>query len=243
MSGTTPQTGLNRNQLTMAIMAWLHRVSLKTPVANDFDACAGFVALAEQDMNERLRARCMVLRTTNPVLGQYVTLPCDYLEAVDVRLQNGPELTYQPRGLLAEQWWARTVQAPGDPAWSGYTPAAVPWNNGQPTFYSIVGGEMELSPFPDNAALLAQPMPNIELAYYQRLNLGMNDTDTNNVLSLYPSCYIYGSLIHAAPFLRDDARVQTWATLYNNAVTGANAEHERSRTQGSRLRAQYRRLA
>ena len=163
--------------------------------------------------------------------------------AFDVRLENGPELLYQPRGLLADQRWARVVQAPGDPAWSGYSPAAVAWNNGQPTYYSIVGGEMELSPFPDNAALLAQPMPNLELAYYQRLGLGQNPTDSNSVLSFYPACYIYGALIQSAPFLRDDPRVQTWGTLYNNAVTGANAEHERARSAGSRLRQQYRRLA
>jgi hypothetical protein len=230
-----------RSELTNAVMAWLHRLAFRSPV-NDFDAVDTFIQLAETDINMRLRARGMITRVTQPVIGQYTPLPCDYLEAYDVRLGDGPSLQYQPRHALADARWARILNVPGDPAWSGYSPPAIPWNNGQPTFYSIVGAEMELSPFPDEGNP-APVLPNLELAYYQRQELGADDADTTVVLTQYPAIYLYGSLVQSAPFLRDDSRIATWSGLYEAEINGANTEAERARWQGTRLVQKYRRLA
>lgn len=245
---------MNRSQLRTAILAWINRASLRVPVSATWDPTIAFATLTEQDINERCRARCMVIRTSEEVDGQYLTLPCDYLEAVDIRLANGgPELLYMPRFQTAEAVWAHTTQSPGDPSWSGYAPdyypivnpSAVPWNNGQPKFYSVVGSQIEFVPFPipdpnNNDAIQTF---DVELAYYQRQILGPADTDTTQVLTTYPAIYLYGCLLQAAPFLREDPRVQTWGEMYNNAIVGANIEHERSRTQGSRLTQRYRRYA
>jgi hypothetical protein len=232
---------MSRVTLTASISAWLHRLAFRSPVT-DFDAIASFVTLAETDINMRLRARCMIARVTQPVVGQYTPLPCDFLEAYDVRLANGPELQYQPRGEMANARWARVLNIPGDPAWSGFAPPSIPWNNGQPNFYSIVGSEMELSPFPDTTPV-STALPNLELAYYQRQTLGPADNDTTPVLAQYPAVYLYGALVQSAPFLRDDARVATWSGLYEAEINGANSEAERARWQGTRLVARYRRLA
>lgn len=242
---------MNRAQLRLAILAWVNRAQLRVPVSATWDPTVAFTALAEQDINDRVRARCMVVRATEAVDGQYLTLPCDYLEAVDLRLGNGgPELLYMPRSGTAQTIWHHTTQAPGDPNWSGYAPDyypiidGVPWNNGQPKFYSVIGSQMEFVPFPtqdpNNSTVPSFP---VEMAYYQRQTLGPDDADTTAVLTTYPAIYIYGCLMQAAPFLREDSRVQTWSGAYQSAVTGANLEHERSRTQGSRLVQRYRRLA
>ena len=230
---------MNRSKLTNAILSFLHRGVINTPVT--FDAVGAFIALAEEDINKRLRSREMVVRVTQPIEGQYTTLPCDYLEAFDIRLQNGPALEYQPRADLANIYWGHWQQLPGDPAWSGYALPAVPWNAGQPSYFSIVGQQMELSPFPEDPDSMSV-LPNLELAYYQTQAMGPNDTDTTAVSSLRPSIYLYGSLIQSAPFLRDDSRVQTWGSLYEGSITSANDEHQRARTQGSKLRQRYRRL-
>jgi hypothetical protein len=232
---------MTRVDLSGAIMAWLHRLAFRSPVA-DFDAVSSFIQLCEEDVNKRLRSREMVTRVTTVVDAQYITLPCDYLEAYDVRLQNGPELQYQPRAELANMYWGHWQQIPGDPAWSGYTVPSVPWNAGMPAYYSVVGSQMELSPFPETLDAASQ-VPPLELAYYKQQALGPDDTDTTPVLSLRPSVYLYGSLIQSAPFLRDDSRLQTWGTFYEGAISSANEEHSRARTQGSRLRQRYARLA
>jgi len=245
---------MNRSQLVLSIMAWLHRTTFRTPVSDAFDATAGFIALCEQALNDTLRARCMVVRATQPVEGQYATLPCDYLEMLDARIIGGPPLTYIARADAAQAIYAQVSASPGN-GWQGgtqlppdwtpqLTPPAYPWNGGLPRNFSIVGGEIEFSPFPiPNPNLPPGQLPNFplcEMAYYQRISLGMDDDATNNVLSTYPAAYIYGSLIQSAPFLRDDGRVKLWSDMFSAAVTSANIEHERSRSQGGRLVQRFR---
>lgn len=245
---------MNRAQLRLSIMAWLHRANFRTPVAADFDPTAGFIALAEQEMNARLRARCMVVRTKQTVDGQYLTLPCDLLEPFDARLTNGPPLIYVSRDTTANALWMQSMGTPGNVAMAGFgpdfmpiiNPPAWPWQDGYPRAFTIIGGEIEFTPFPVyNSSLPAnqQNFPTCELAYYQRILLGPEDDDTNAVLSTYPGLYIYGSLVQSAPFLRDDSRVQTWAAFFQSGLDGANAEHERARTSGARLIQRTRRLA
>jgi hypothetical protein len=242
---------MNRAQLRLAIMAWLHRASFRTPMAPDFDATTGFIALAEQDMNERLRARCMVVRATEVIDAQYTPLPCDYLEMLDLRFAGGgPPVTYVPRDQAALALYNRTSGARVTDGQAGLVSDAIwpesnAWGTGKYHF-SIVGSEIEWVPFPTPPAQTdgqAVQWPLAEMAYYQRIQLGPDDTDTNNVLATYPACYIFGALIFSAPFLKDDARVATWQTAYDNAVVGANTEHERSRTQGGPINQRYRRLA
>lgn len=256
---------MNRAQLKLSIHAWLHRASLRTPVSTDFHAADGFIALAEQDMNERLRARCMIIRTTQEITGQYDTLPCDYLEMHDCRIAGGgPPLYYVSRDGTANALWAQTMARP--PGEANYNisqggtaaayfpivnPPAYPWGDGTPRAFTVIGLEIEWSPFPippiadPNNPIALPPFeyPSAEMAYFQRLSLGMDDTDTNQVLSLYPACYLYGALVHSAPFLRDDQRMMVWTQRYDQAIAGANAEAERAKSQGSRLRQTYKRLA
>jgi hypothetical protein len=243
---------MNRAQLNQAIMAWLHRTVFRTPASDTFDAVAGFIALAEQGLNDSLRARCMVVRATQSVEGQYMTLPCDYLEMLDARIVGGPPLTYMARADLAMALYEQVNASPGN-GWQGgtqlppdytpqLTPPAYPWNCGLPRNYNIVGGEIEFSPFPIPDPNATQPpvFPLCEMAYYQRLNLGMADTDTNSVLLTYPSVYIFGALLESAPFIRDDGRVKLWSDKFQTAVTAANIEHERARSQGGRLVQRFR---
>jgi len=59
-------------------------------------------------------------------------------------------------------------------------------------------------------------------------------------LERYPDAYLYGALVHSAPYLRDDARTQVFAALYQNAIDAINAESERSKYGGSGLKMKIR---
>ena len=39
-----------------------------------------------------------------------------------------------------------------------------------------------------------------------------------------------GALIHSMPFLGKDARMQTWAALFQSAIDGINADNEKAKT-------------
>jgi hypothetical protein len=236
---------ITRAQLVQGVYGWLHRASFRSPAPGaGFDPVGTFIAAGEVEINLDLRARCMVRRAVQTVDGQYLPLPCDYLEAIDIRLGDtaagfgGRELQYQPRREMGD---ARQAGAGG--SWAYVDPNTRACDTaGGPAYYSIVGDEIEVWP----VALPPSPVPanwsyyTIEMTYYQKQSLGFADDDTTAVLSTYPNIYTYAALVQSAPFLRDDARVQTWSGFYQAEVFRANAEHERARHQGSRLVQRYR---
>lgn len=59
------------------------------------------------------------------------------------------------------------------------------------------------------------------LIYYQRLDLLADQT--NEVLSRHPDIYLYATLLSAAPYIKDDARVAMWAEMFKSAAGEANA--------------------
>jgi len=58
------------------------------------------------------------------------------------------------------------------------------------------------------------------MTYYKGLDLATDST--NEVMTKYPNLYLYGSLIQAEPFLKNDKRMGTWATMYDRAMKKAN---------------------
>jgi len=232
-----------RAELETAILGFLHRGSFRSPVA--FNAVPSFVSLGEGEINLDLRARCMVQRAVQTVDAPLLPLPCDYLEALDIRLGDmadaygGRELRYQPRREMGD---LRAAGAAGswayvDPRSSAYT------IGGGPQYYSIVGDQLEIWPFaaPPVPPQAGWPVYSIEMSYYARQELGPDPADTTAVLTAYPAAYLYAALVQSAPFLREDGRLQTWTALYQAEIFRANAEHERARHQGSRIVQQYRR--
>jgi hypothetical protein len=102
---------------------------------------------------------------------------------------------------------------------------------GRPQYYSIIAGQIEVWPTPDSAYTG-------ELYYYAR-NTPLDDSNTSNwILQYFPDAYLYGALVHSAPYLVDDQRTQVWAALYQSAIDGINANNEKAKFGGSGLRMQ-----
>lgn len=56
-----------------------------------------------------------------------------------------------------------------------------------------------------------------------------DDVPTNALLAKYPDLYLYGALLQAAPWLRDNNSLPLWQTLYRQAAKEVNATESRSR--------------
>lgn len=54
------------------------------------------------------------------------------------------------------------------------------------------------------------------------------DQLTNQLLLEYPDIYLFGSLIQAEPFLKNDERLETWRAQYARAVGGLHAADKRA---------------
>jgi len=105
--------------------------------------------------------------------------------------------------------------------------------SGAPAYYAITAGEIEVYPAPDGTY-------DVELYYIGSIP-ALSDSNTANwLLERYPDAYLYGALVHAAPYLKDDARIQVFAALYQNAIDAINAESERSKYGGSGLKMKIR---
>ena len=93
--------------------------------------------------------------------------------------------------------------------------------SGQPAYYAVTAGEIEVYPVPDGTYTS-------ELYYFGKTP-ALSDSNTSNwILEHYPDAYLYGSLIHSAPYLKDDARIQVWAALYQNAIDAINQASEKA---------------
>jgi len=65
---------------------------------------------------------------------------------------------------------------------------------------------------------------NAEILYYELPAL-LDDTQQTNWLTEYaPNLLLYGALLEATPFLKNDERIQTWQGFYQSAANALNQE-------------------
>ena len=180
-----------------------------------------FIDLAEAQMNRDIRHWEM----ENLVSGQqsqgdkYMQVPADWLETIRFIVTTDNPSTLELASLSAI---ADKRQNTNDAA-------------GTPRFYSHVRGEFELFPTPDEDT-------DFELLYYQKIPSLSDSTTTNWLLDYAPDVYLYGSLLHSAPYLKDDDRLNLWAQMYSAAVVQLNAQSERVKNSGSGIRLNIRGL-
>jgi hypothetical protein len=91
---------------------------------------------------------------------------------------------------------------------------------------------MQLAPVPDSTYTL-------QMLYYGK-PVSLSDTTASNVfLANYPDALLYASLAEAEPYLMNDARIQTWATLYDRAITAINTSDQSSEYSGQPMSMSY----
>jgi hypothetical protein len=84
----------------------------------------------------------------------------------------------------------------------------------QPRYFTIFADEIELAPTPDAAYT-------VELVY--RANIPpLASNVTNWLLAMAPDLYLYGALLESAPYINEDARIQTWGLGFTSALADLN---------------------
>lgn len=64
----------------------------------------------------------------------------------------------------------------------------------------------------------------VEILYYEQPRFLGEETQTNFLTEFAPDLLLYGALLEAAPYLKNDQRLQTWQTLYDRAAQSLNGE-------------------
>lgn len=154
-----------------------------------------FIQLAEMRLRRELRIRQMLKNvTTSTTNGDpTVQLPSDFLQMRDLYIDGDP---LQPVTYLTPSLFTRNAAA---------TYA------GKPVLYTILADDFKFAPYPDAAYTLY-------LLYYAAPPFLAANQTTNVWTVNAMDCLLYGSLGEAEPYLMNDARLQTWAALYQRGV-------------------------
>jgi len=96
------------------------------------------------------------------------------------------------------------------------------------------------------ARLFLWPRPilpfDIDLQYIRELDRLFVATGGTALSLRHPTIYIYGSLLHAAPFLQHDERVPLWRDFYDRALRRVKIERERAQYSASLKRVRFPRV-
>ena len=203
-------------------MALTDYSSFKTTVANYLarsdltNQIPDFIRLAEERLSRELRTRKMLVVARADTTGNDSTvgLPTDFLEMRDMHLRTTPvqSLTYySPNAFFAG---SRTTDV------------------GKPVDYTILASEIQFAPTPDAAY-------SVQMLYYAKPQYLSDVNITNVFLANYPDALLYAALGEAEPYLMNDARLQTWAALYDRAIVAINTSDQSSEYGGQPMSMSY----
>jgi hypothetical protein len=92
--------------------------------------------------------------------------------------------------------------------------------SGQPSYFSIVGDQLELVGTPNEDF-------DVEIVYRANVPAITASNATNWLLTLAPDLYLYGALLEAAPYAKNDARIPVWASGFQSSIEQLNIHGER----------------
>jgi hypothetical protein len=185
-------------ELKTAIANYLNRSDL----TSDMDT---FIDNVEAELNRRLRTKDMIKRATATADSQYLTVPTDWMEAINIEITSN---NFSP--LFQQSIESLDVYRKAN-------------NNsvGQPVYFAMVDDSIELAPTPDTSYTL-------QLTYYAKIN-GLSDANTTNFVSVsHPDVYLYGALKHASIYLMEDERIPMFTAQFEKALEEMRMEQEKS---------------
>lgn len=193
----------NYAELQSTIASYLARSDLTAMIPD-------FIRMAELRLQRELRIRQMLkVVTTVTVAGDAtVELPTDFLQMRDLHLQTNPTmvLEYQSPSALFRN--ARTSES------------------GLPKQYTVLAVEFQFAPVPDSEYTLS-------MLYYAKPEQLSNTVASNVFLTVCPDLLLYAALGEAETYIMNDPRLQTWAALYERALTALTVSDDSGEYAGS----------
>jgi hypothetical protein len=191
--------------LRASIADWLNRDDLTATIPD-------FISLAEAQIERRLPVQKRTQRSTATIGTQFSALPSDFVSAKSLVLTSTApvqQLVFLTEDELdSKKTLYRTT--------------------GKPLYFALVGNQIEVLPPPDTGYTA-------ELTYVATL-AKLSDANTSNwLLERHPDVYLYGALLQAAPYLRDDERVALWTPLYGQAIEDMVVQNERAAFSQGRM--------
>lgn len=175
-----------------------------------------FIQLAESSFRRDKRCRKLQSRTFS-ISADGIALPSDY-HSMEEWYHDGPtyygDIKIVPAGKLAQikDRYGAT---------------------GVPAYAAIVGGRrLRFGPAPDGTY-------STKMEYWRRIESLSDTVTTNWLLDEHPDIYLYGTLMEAAPYLKDDERIAVWQTRLERALEELHAATQDEQFGGGSVRRHY----
>ena len=196
-------------ELQTATANWLDRTDLTARIPE-------FIELSEANFNRVIRSPDMVTKDDSfSITSRYNTLPTDTLEIVRIVLDLTPVIVLEY--MTPEEISERRVSMSA---------------TGKPYYFTVIGGssnQLEVVPSPDSTYTSS-------IVYYTRI-AALSDSATSNwLLAAHPDIYLFGTLVEAEPYLKNDARMPMWTTRLDKALNALGLQGQRERHTASGLR-------
>lgn len=167
-----------------------------------------FIALAEVRFNRELRLNAQDSTATGTLNGQLIDIPTDLVDLKRITITaNGEE--HDLRYVTPEDF-------------DRYQPLS-----GKPFVYTSFTNNYRCAPGPDGAYPYT--------IYYSAKFPALADAGTNWILVNAPDVYLYGALLEAEPFLKNDARIQLWMTAFKSSISKLRELDENMRYPNANL--------
>ena len=192
------------SELLSTVANYLNRDDLTTLIPT-------FITLTENRLNRELRVRAnMVRATTTTTAGQaFYDLPTDLIELRNITYDNNSQshaLRYLSPESVSREYG--TVLS------------------GQPRAYTNLGNDLKLVPSPDAAY-------SISINYYSQLRSLSDSVTTNDVLTQYPSLYLFGACLEGAIYLNDTEQTNRFGSVFQKALDDVQRAEEAARYSGT----------
>jgi hypothetical protein len=190
------------SELQTTIAGYLARTDLTTQIPD-------FIRLAELRLRRDLRIRQMLKSVTTSTVAndETVELPSDFLEVRDFVVVGNP---VRPLNYYSPSAFNRNTRT---------------WEIGKPLDYTVLANDFQLAPIPDSVYTLKM--------FYFAAPVFLSDSNSSNAfLANTPDALLYGSLLEAAPYLMDDARINTWGTMFDRAMASITRSDEQGQYSG-----------
>lgn len=192
------------NSLVAEVQAYLERTDAST-LAN----IPNFISNAEYRISENLDNHLGLVQYVTDVFlvpnGMIIAKPARWKRTLSWRYGSGTDFNTSNQLYLRDYDFCnlyapdRTILAP-------------------PEYYADYGYYNWLvSPTPD------QPYP-YEIAYIELVSLLSVANQTNWLTNYAPTALLYGTLLEATPYLKDDERIPTWKQYYDETIARMKAQ-------------------
>jgi len=192
------------SELQATVANYLNRDDLTTLIPT-------FITLTENRLNRELRVRANMVRAiTTTTAGQaFYDFPSDMIELRNITYDNNSQshaLRYlSPESVTRE--YGTVV-------------------SGQPRAYTNLGNDLKLVPSPDAAY-------SISINYYSQLRSLSDNVTTNDVLTQYPSLYLFGACLEGAIYLNDTEQTNRFGSVFQKALDDVQRAEEVARYSGT----------